>query len=417
MNKYIVSGTKISISDYASQGNAVLELCDCLFLHRQKGKNSLMSLSKWLDFAGAGIGGQVTKSLPLLGKGECWVWSAGSDEPVKISVPQKRTFHPDRRAVSSDKAKSIQETDVSAFVDVMRETLSAYIEEAKKSDPVELKKRVKELETLLGNTKPEVVRQSVPALNDGDIENLKSVILDYGAIVEQIGDKIESINMVINLLNENKEDLLRGLDVVVAGVESVAGGRKSIQGNGISRQRHIGKIESEKGSRVPNMVVVDDFYVRRSAGSLPEGEQKVLVACRQFEQGLTRKAISVMTGYKRSTRDAYIRRLSTKGFVVAEKDNISITQLGVDVLGSSFKTLPAGSALRDYWLNKLPDGERAILGVLIDRYPANLDVDYITSETGYKRSTRDAYIRRMVSKNIVVLGGGFVRASDELFYA
>jgi hypothetical protein len=27
---------------------AVLELCDCLFLHRQKGRNSLTALSKWL---------------------------------------------------------------------------------------------------------------------------------------------------------------------------------------------------------------------------------------------------------------------------------------------------------------------------------------------------------------------------------
>jgi DNA helicase HerA-like ATPase len=32
---------------------AVLELCDNLFLHRQKGKNALDSLKKWLEIAGA----------------------------------------------------------------------------------------------------------------------------------------------------------------------------------------------------------------------------------------------------------------------------------------------------------------------------------------------------------------------------
>jgi hypothetical protein len=60
---------------------AVLELCDCLFLHRQKGKNSLISLGKWLDAADASGSKEIVKSLPSLAQGECWVWSQGSTKP------------------------------------------------------------------------------------------------------------------------------------------------------------------------------------------------------------------------------------------------------------------------------------------------------------------------------------------------
>ena len=73
---------------------AVLELCDCLFLHRQKGRNSLVALSKWLDVADAGNRKEVIRSLPMLGQGRCWIWSQGSIEPVQVQIPKKRSCSP-----------------------------------------------------------------------------------------------------------------------------------------------------------------------------------------------------------------------------------------------------------------------------------------------------------------------------------
>lgn len=61
---------------------AVLELCDCLFLHRQKGRNSLTAISKWLDIADAGNRKQIISSLPTLEQGKCWVWPQGTEKPV-----------------------------------------------------------------------------------------------------------------------------------------------------------------------------------------------------------------------------------------------------------------------------------------------------------------------------------------------
>ncbi len=77
---------------------AVLELCDNLFLHRQKGRHSLNALSKWLDIADVKPGSRdIIKSLPTLPQGECWFWRAGTDRPVHVKVPPKNSFEPDRR--------------------------------------------------------------------------------------------------------------------------------------------------------------------------------------------------------------------------------------------------------------------------------------------------------------------------------
>jgi hypothetical protein len=76
---------------------AVLELCDCLFLHRQKGRNSLVALDKWLAVTDISNREEVIRSLPMLGQGKCWLWPQGSIEPVQVQVPSKRSFHPDRR--------------------------------------------------------------------------------------------------------------------------------------------------------------------------------------------------------------------------------------------------------------------------------------------------------------------------------
>jgi hypothetical protein len=75
---------------------AVLELCDLLILHRQKGRNSLTALGKWLDVAM--VKGKIAEEVPALENGEAFIWPAGDEPPIKTRIPAKRTFHPDRRA-------------------------------------------------------------------------------------------------------------------------------------------------------------------------------------------------------------------------------------------------------------------------------------------------------------------------------
>jgi hypothetical protein len=122
----------------------------------------------------------------------------------------------------------------------------------------------------------------------------------------------------------------------------------------------------------------------------------------------------VLTGYKRSTRDAYIQRLGEKSFVEVRGGKVFATSEGIAAL-PDYEPLPTGQALQMYWYDRLPEGERAILGVLINAYPESVDREALTEATGYKRSTRDAYIQRLASKELVLPGRGEVTASENLF--
>jgi hypothetical protein len=151
-------------------------------------------------------------------------------------------------------------------------------------------------------------------------------------------------------------------------------------------------------------------------GALPSGERAILTACAQYPEGAARDQLTILTGYKRSTRDAYVQRLRERGYVEQAGDRITATQDGVDALGPEFEPLPTGDALRDHWLHRLPDGERKILDVLIQSYPNTVEREHLEESTGFKRSTRDAYIQRLSSRRLVdTVGRGEVKASDILF--
>jgi hypothetical protein len=104
---------------------AVLELCDNLLLHRQRGKNSLLSLRKWLDAGNITPPKEITDSLADLPTGQCWAWFKEIGRPKLITVAQKRSFDPDRRAMNRTHAKAApQAVDVSKFVERMKAALA-----------------------------------------------------------------------------------------------------------------------------------------------------------------------------------------------------------------------------------------------------------------------------------------------------
>lgn len=151
-------------------------------------------------------------------------------------------------------------------------------------------------------------------------------------------------------------------------------------------------------------------------GALPKGERMCLAAIAQRQDaGITRQHLTVITGYKRSTRDAYLQRLREKGMIDQSGERIVPTDIGIDALGD-FAPLPTGEALQEHVLGTLPEGERAVLSILIPAYPEGLDRDSISEATGYKRSTRDAYIQRLSTRELIDASrGGVISASPDLF--
>lgn len=150
-------------------------------------------------------------------------------------------------------------------------------------------------------------------------------------------------------------------------------------------------------------------------GTIAKGERAVLIAIAQNPGGVTREQLTILTGYKRSTRDAYLQRLFAAGLAAMGSDGIVATDEGIAELGSDYEPLPTGSKLAEYWVRRLTGGERDMLAMLIDDGGA-VSRDELGESTGYKRSTRDAYLQRLQARKLVEsVGRGDVRASRMLF--
>jgi len=150
-------------------------------------------------------------------------------------------------------------------------------------------------------------------------------------------------------------------------------------------------------------------------GTLPGGEAAVLAVCIQYPDGATREQITILAGYKKSTRDAYIQRLAQRGYVTVSGPLIVPTEEGFAAL-PDVEPLPSGADLQNYWLSRLPEGEGKVLAATIEAYPKPASRDQISESTGYKKSTRDAYIQRLAARLLLKdAGTGRVLASHILF--
>lgn len=150
------------------------------------------------------------------------------------------------------------------------------------------------------------------------------------------------------------------------------------------------------------------------AAHLPPGEKAVLIAAAQFGT-VEREQLTVLTGYKRSSRDAYIQRLREKGLIVVNGGAVEPTDAGLAALPPDYEPLPSGHELQDFWRARLPEGERRVLDVLISAYPDSVARPDIDAATGYQRSSRDSYLQRMKAKRLWESDGSGVRASEALF--
>jgi hypothetical protein len=174
-----------------------------------------------------------------------------------------------------------------------------------------------------------------------------------------------------------------------------------------------GRVQSEKASQgvVPSKAAVKSRSEVVEKVELGPGPRRILIAVAQHKDGCTRQQISVLTQYKTSTRNTYIRDLCSQGFVT-DTGWIRVTAAGQAELGPDFKPLPTGAALVEVLRTKLPEGEWLILSHLLDRAP--LTRHEIDDKTGYKVSTRNTYIRKLQKRELVYTEGDLVYPDEQL---
>lgn len=358
----------------------VLTQVNMLIAMRLTAPQDRKAIQAWVEGqADIAQGKAVMDSLARLQRGEGWVWSPEHDVLERTTFPRIRTFDSSR---TPDDDETIAQPTKLAAVDI-EEILASFgeIEQEAKS-LVDLKAEVVQLRRELATAKRTIERHNtatvakpayVPPHNDAANKEMVSALQRIAVIANKIiGPPMFEVSKTINL--------------------------------DAAALHKPGQIRL--GTTTPKRVTVS---------SLPSGERTVLIAIAQHHGGVTREQLTVLTGYKRSTRDAYIQRMREKALIQQSGDFIAATDLGVETLGPDFEPLPTGIALRDYWLSRLPDGEAKVLHHAIAAYPKPVARDYISAATNYARSSRDAYIQRLKSRRLVVATSSGVTASPILF--
>lgn len=374
----------------------VLTQCEMLVAMRLVHPKDIDAIEEWVAVHGDSLTATtMIHDLPSLPIGTAWIWSPGwGDIFERVKIRARTTFDssatpkPGQQIV---KPKEFAQVDL----DKLGKEILSTVERAKADDPKALKARIAQLERDAKTAKP------APAV--------KVEVREVPVLLEAHGHKLVHMVTLTKQMNKKGAKIMAELDKlnqeIFARIES---------------SRKILRTATPAPLSVPTVVIQRREYVPTPRGKnddgLPEGERKVLTALADHGKGLERNQLTVLTGYKRSTRDKYLQYLGQKAYVtIGMRGNIIATEAGIAALGPDYQPLPTGTALREHYLRILPDGERNILGVLISRYPDAVARETIDEVTGLKRSTRDKYLQYLASRELVVSTREGVTASANLF--
>jgi len=373
----------------------VLTQCGILTCLRISHPRDMVAIREWVDVHSTREqADEMMKSLPSLPKGSAWVWAPGwpTEEGIfeRIQVRKRTTFD----SGATPKAGELQKAPkVIAEVDIKKlgAQIAATAERILENDPKALKRKIAELEKKTKAGALVVDETATQAAID------KAVASQARAYTEQI----------------------QVLEVHISKLNGVVSKAHAILSQTIETPK-LAAIPAPIFTSAPISVPTRKPTPARTLSNgtgvkLPTGEQATLIAVGGYSDGIARDTISVLTGYAKSSRDAYIYRLRERGYVESNGSLTVITQAGIDALGSNYEPLPTGKDLQDHWMGKLPEGEKKVLAVLIEQYPRAVQRPSIDEATGYAKSSRDAYIYRLRARRLLVSADGGVRASEDLF--
>jgi hypothetical protein len=349
------------------------------------------------------------------------------------------TFHPDRTHLRRQGLlqTTAATTDVSALAERLKGELATVVEKAKADDPAALRVQVRQLKASLDHanelnernvaegyeiqeqyrSKPDKVvekRVEVPMLKDAQIKRLEALAARVEKLSEKWSDVGTELGDAAKAYTQEAAQLRAALKQPVPLLPSA-----SVAAAKLAPVRRLPGNMSIPTFRLPPVreavANVQSDGDAQDAAPLPKGERIVLSAIAQYPEGVERDQLSVLTGYKRSSRDAYLSRLREKGMIDDKGTAITATDVGVAALGSDYEPLPTGAALQEHWRRRLPEGERRVFEVVLKAGGKPVSREAIDAQTNYKRSSRDAYIARLKARRIIEVTRDGIAASQSLF--
>ncbi|HXE83687.1 MAG TPA: hypothetical protein VN513_10210, partial [Gemmatimonadales bacterium] len=363
-------------------------------------------------------------------QGDAWFWSPGWPTATgiftRVHVLPIETFDSGATPKAGEQRvepKRAADVDLEA----LRRQMAATIEKAKADDPKELRRRIAQLEAEARKKPASAAAAEDPKAFERRVERALAPILKEAeardrqlrALVDRLGT---TMNRMVTLAGEGAAAANAVHEFLSTPITSNGHGSANA-GRLLGAEEHRGNPQSARRlsralpERRPEGTHAEAGRRDDHSHALPRGEHAILTAVAQHLDGVTREQLTVLTGYKRSSRDTYLQRLGAAGLVAVNADGtIRVTASGLEQLGADFEPLPTGDELRAYWLNRLPLGEQTILRALTEAYPDGIDRGELSARTNYKRSSRDTYLQRLGARKLVTVDAdSSVRASDILF--
>lgn len=424
--------------------NDALGSCDTIIAHRLVLPADQKPIVDWLkNNTDPATLKKIVSSLASLRTGQGWICSGELGIVEQQSFPLIRTF--DNSKTPSGDAAAVDVATAQVDLDALRAIVGEAVKEAEQNDPKKLKARIAELEALV-NDEPEggpyeaqEVRAECNALEHDlkaveaerdelrtEVNILRTRIVDLEHAAEIRDTRIRSLFMkAMEPVSAALQDAGRFLAVGVRGLN------EELQTKHTMAPSQHGAVES---SPVPNVSPQNGTLARgrdedrgphpcaggggnraaapKGTEDLLKGERTTLTAIVQHGS-CTRSQLSILTGYKRSTRNLYLQQLKQKGYIAGD-DPVEPTAAGRSALGH-VPRLPTGDRLREHWLQELPAGEANVLRAVCAVYPKPLDREVISNQCNYSRSTRNLYIQQLQARKLVASTKDGVRAADLLF--
>ncbi len=395
---------------------AVLELCDNLILLRQRGSHAIEALEKWLDRVSPDVSSEITKSLPHMSQGDCWVWTESSERPVRTRTLAVRSLLPDRRNPEQSVVSS-KSVDTAEFVAKLSGELGKIIEETKESDPAALKRKIADLKQKVQKLEQQTARPAPAPVVHTETKTVEIPVMSPAneALLDQIVTWMKEVNLSMGTAKELmrqlpslRQDILNKIVIARQMPRTIPSPPPPA-----SKQR-MRPIPPPVCKPVSQTVTVD---INPEDMKPNKCERAILRALVQYPQGRSAIQLAVLTGYSinsGSFKNA-LGRLRTYQ-LITRTHPIEVTEIGSTALGNDWEPLPTGQELVKYWLDQLSKCEKAILNSLLAVYPEGLTPDQLGEQTGYSPNSGSFKnsLGRMRTLELVQRGQP-IKASEHFF--
>jgi len=388
--------------------NDTLDNCETLIAMRTVHPAARSAIAEWMKGAGdLEKSKAVLDTLASLKRGEAWVWSPeNAIGPERVQFPMFSTF--DSFAPPGEQKQVSKAGWSTVDLAAVKEKLANVIEEHKANDPQELKAEINRLKAenrklAASNHHVATAMPSKEELDKATAAAVRTAVIPYQKHIAEIQNQVSRIYARTEAATQYLNDVLTHCTAIV---------RKDPPAFTILPPTQ----EPAPRTAARSLPRPAPASIPGTNGGPSIGERKILTAAAQF-QGVEKEQLTVLTGYKSTSRNEYVKRLIAAGLAEKRSDGkIYATDAGIAAIGRDYEALPTGRALYEWWKPRLSAGELRILSYLVDQaHGRELEKTALTEPTGLKSTSINEYIKRLAARRLVVSGPNRIRAAETLF--